>query len=59
MSPGKGQGKEMGAQLMRKIKKVMDLLQVNWRTAAIINKLLTIAVIIFPGTPGVSFQLLF
>lgn len=34
MSPGKGQEKEMGAQLMRKIKKVMNLLQVNWRTMA-------------------------
>lgn len=47
MSPGKGQGKEMGAQLMRKIKKVMDLLQVNWRTMAefeILYKVLSLTI---------------
>lgn len=47
MSPGKGQGKEMGAQLMRKIKKVMNLLQVNWRTMAefeILYKVLSLTI---------------
>lgn len=34
MSPGKGQQTEMEAQFLRKIKKVMDLLRVNWWTMA-------------------------
>ena len=44
---GKGQGKEMEAQLMRKIKKVMDLLRVNWRTMAefeILYKVLSLTI---------------
>ena len=47
MSLGKGQGKEMEAQLMRKIKKVMDLLRVNWRTMAefeILYKVLSLTI---------------
>lgn len=38
----------MGAQLMRKIKKVMDLLQVNWRTMAefeILYKVLSLTIL--------------
>lgn len=31
-------GKRIGAQLMRKIKKVMDLLQVNWRALATMTR---------------------
>ena len=44
---GKGQGKEMEAQLIRKIKKVMDLLRVNWQTMAefeILYKVLSLTI---------------
>ena len=40
-------GKRIGAQLMRKIKKVMDLLRVNWRTMAefeILYKVLSLTI---------------